>query len=192
MAKSRKYLACLLAVMMIFSLLPLQAAMATEAETAGEECTHPEESIVVDEAVAATCEEAGLTEGSHCGLCNAVLVEQEVVEATGHTREEARRDAVEATAEAEGYTCDLYCAVCGKLLEEGAVIPKVGSEDVSEEEVCEHPEESIVMDEAVPATTQLYFSQSTIFLSPSAITGSSSTINTLYILIPSQLLPSYP
>lgn len=40
--------------------------------------------VVVDKAVEANCTETGLTEGSHCGRCNVVLVEQEVVPAKGH------------------------------------------------------------------------------------------------------------
>ena len=41
--------------------------------------------VVVDAAVAPTCTETGLTEGSHCSVCNAVITAQEVVPATGHT-----------------------------------------------------------------------------------------------------------
>ncbi len=39
---------------------------------------------VTDAAVAPTCTETGLTEGSHCSVCNKVLVAQEVVAALGH------------------------------------------------------------------------------------------------------------
>ena len=41
--------------------------------------------VVVDEAVAPTCTESGLTEGSHCSVCNEVIKAQEEVAALGHT-----------------------------------------------------------------------------------------------------------
>lgn len=40
---------------------------------------------VVDKAVEPTCTKTGLTEGRHCSVCNAVLVEQKVVPALGFT-----------------------------------------------------------------------------------------------------------
>ena len=40
---------------------------------------------VVDKAVEPTCTKTGLTEGKHCSVCSAVLVEQKVVPAKGHS-----------------------------------------------------------------------------------------------------------
>jgi len=48
------------------------------------QCEHE---IVVDKAKAATCTETGLTEGSHCSKCNAVLVEQKEIARKGHSLE---------------------------------------------------------------------------------------------------------
>ena len=39
---------------------------------------------VKDAAVEATCEKDGLTEGSHCSVCNKVITEQKKIPATGH------------------------------------------------------------------------------------------------------------
>ena len=40
---------------------------------------------VVDNAVKATCTKTGLSEGSHCSVCNEVLVSQKKISATGHS-----------------------------------------------------------------------------------------------------------
>ena len=42
---------------------------------------------VTDVAVAPTCTESGLTEGSHCSICNEVLVAQQTIDALGHDYE---------------------------------------------------------------------------------------------------------
>ena len=64
--------------------------------------------VVTDDAVAATCTETGLTEGSHCSKCGEVLVAQDVVPATGHATE----------VEYWTYNNDLYLVpVCGCLTE---------------------------------------------------------------------------
>ena len=64
---------------------------------------------VVDKAVAATCTADGYTEGKHCSVCNAVIVAQEKIAATGHKYVET---VVEPSYSNRGYT--LYeCSVCG-------------------------------------------------------------------------------
>ena len=44
---------------------------------------------VVDDAVAPTCTESGLTEGKHCSVCNAVIIAQEVIDPLGHDMSES-------------------------------------------------------------------------------------------------------
>ncbi len=86
-------------------------------ETKGEALGHVE---VIDAAVSATCDEAGKTEGKHCSRCNAVLVAQEVVPATGH--DYAETVTKEATC-TEGGKKTVTCNTCGETHEE-EIAPK--------------------------------------------------------------------
>ena len=70
--------------------------------------------IVKDVAVAPTCTETDLTEGSHCGDCNKILIAQEVVSSTNHT--EVIDPAVAATCTETGLTEGSHCSVCNKIL----------------------------------------------------------------------------
>ena len=70
--------------------------------------------IVKDVAVAPTCTTTGLTEGSHCGDCNKILIAQEVVSSTNHT--EVIDPAVAATCTETGLTEGSHCSVCNKIL----------------------------------------------------------------------------
>ncbi|MBQ6863700.1 MAG: InlB B-repeat-containing protein [Clostridia bacterium] len=73
---------------------------------------------VIDNAVAPTCTETGLTEGKHCSVCDKVLVAQEVVDALGHTAADAvKENVVAATCEEDGsYDNVVRCSVCKEIL----------------------------------------------------------------------------
>ena len=93
---------------------------------------------VTDTAVAATCKDTGLTEGSHCSVCNEVLVAQTVAPKTeDHTP--VIDAAVPATCKDTGLTEGSHCSVCNEVLVAQTVAPK--TED-----------HTPVIDAAVPAT----------------------------------------
>jgi uncharacterized protein with PIN domain len=77
---------------------------------------------VKDKAVAATCTQTGLTEGSHCEVCEAVLVQQEETPKTDHNP--VKDKAVAATCAKTGLTEGSHCKDCGKVLEEQETVPK--------------------------------------------------------------------
>ena len=76
---------------------------------------------VTDAAVAATCTEAGKTEGSHCSVCGEVLVAQQTIHVKEHTV--VKDGAVAATTSSTGLTEGSHCSVCGKVIVAQKVIP---------------------------------------------------------------------
>ncbi|MGM9552706.1 MAG: Ig domain-containing protein [Faecousia sp.] len=54
-------------------------------ETRTQEIAAADHTVVTDAAVAPSCTESGLTEGSHCEVCGVTIVAQEVITATGHS-----------------------------------------------------------------------------------------------------------
>ena len=77
---------------------------------------------VTDAAVSATCENTGLTEGSHCSVCNKVLVKQTVVPVTDDHKI-VTDAAAAATCKDTGLTAGSHCSVCKKVLVKQTVVP---------------------------------------------------------------------
>ena len=98
------------------------------AHTYTEEITATGHTVVVDKAVAADCTNTGLTEGSHCSVCNQVLVEQNVVDALGHT--EVVDKAVAATCTTTGLTEGKHCSVCNAVIIAQAETAALGHTEV--------------------------------------------------------------
>lgn len=85
--------------------------------------------IVTDDAVAATCVATGLTAGSHCADCKAVIVAQQQtpIDKNNHVGEiKTGVNAKEATRGEDGYTGDSVCSACNDVVEKGQVIPATG------------------------------------------------------------------
>jgi len=73
----------------------------------GEMLAHAE---VTDVAVEPTCTETGLTEGKHCSVCNEVIIEQEIIQASGHDCEQY--EAKEPTCVEFGWLAYENCKNC--------------------------------------------------------------------------------
>ncbi len=110
--------------------LPLDV---TGAEFSG--CKH---NVVTDAAVAPTCTTTGLTEGSHCSICNEVFVAQTVVDALGHTV--VTDAAVAPGCETTGLTEGSHCSVCNEVLTAQDVVDALGhaySWVIDEDSTCD-------------------------------------------------------
>ena len=89
---------------------------------------------VTDPAVAPTCTETGLTEGSHCSVCGKTLTAQQVVPAKGHTP--VTDKAVAATCTKSGLTEGSHCSVCNAILTAQQTVPAKGHTPVTDPAVA--------------------------------------------------------
>lgn len=90
---------------------------------------------VIDKGYDSTCSETGLTDGSHCSVCNTVIKKQEVVEKKNHTWTDATYDKPKT------------CSVCNAT--EGDVLPKPTSIKVDSNSVSVYVGESIKLNHSV-------------------------------------------
>ena len=93
-----------------------------------EEGTPVPHTEVIDEGYDATCAETGLTEGSHCSVCNEVIVAQEIIEKLAHT--EVIDEGYDATCTESGLTEGSHCLVCNEVIVAQVVIDALGHTEV--------------------------------------------------------------
>jgi len=117
---------------------------------------------------AATCTEAGLTDGAVCSVCDAVLTAQEVIPALGHTEKEVA--AVPATCTEAGLTAGVVCEVCEAVVSGCEAVEALGHDEVIDEakaatctetgltegKHCGRCEEVLTAQEVVPAAGHDY------------------------------------
>ncbi len=96
---------------------------------------HTGHKSVIDEAVAPSCTDTGLTEGQHCSECGEVTLKQEVVDALGHT--EVIDEAVAPSCTETGLTEGKHCSVCNEILKAQEVVSAAGHK-LGEDADCTH------------------------------------------------------
>lgn len=79
---------------------------------------------VIDAEIIPTCTANGMTEGSHCTVCQAILLPQQVIAALGHTP--VVDVAILPTCTTEGKSSGSHCAVCETVFVPQQIIAPLG------------------------------------------------------------------
>lgn len=88
----------------------------------GDYCTNGlEHTLVVDSSVAATCTVPGISEGTHCSVCNKIFIEQKPIPAKGHSI--VIDEEVNPTCSHTGLTEGKHCSVCNEIIVKQNIIP---------------------------------------------------------------------
>lgn len=98
-----------------------------ETHTKTETVTAIGHTAVKDEAVAATCTDTGKAEGSHCSVCNEVLVAQDTIPALGHSTTAVA--AKESTCTEHGHDPYWQCSRCESLFSDEDATIQIQSPD---------------------------------------------------------------
>ncbi len=130
---------------------------------------------VVDETVEPTCTEPGLTEGSHCFICDEVIVAQQVIEATGHNT--VTTLPVDPTVTESGLTEGYHCSICGLVFKEQEPVRPLGyTINLDSEKVFACYDDTILFAPAGDTVTYQWYATNNADLSKSvAVRGATST-----------------
>ena len=147
--------------------------------------------LVVDDAVAPSCTETGLTEGSHCSRCSYVEVAQQTVPATGHSKGEAANctDAgvciycgheMEAALGHNHVVVPSVAPTCTTTgLTEGIICDRCGYEEVKQEIVPVIPHTEAIDEAVAPTCTETGLSEGKHCSVCNAVIVSQSTVAAL-------------
>ena len=98
----------------------------------GIDCPHSKVGVL--EAVEATCQKEGLSEGSYCRGCGITLVKQQKTPKAPH--KEVPTEEIKPTCTTLGYAGGTHCSVCNEVIEEARPVSRTDHTEVANEYVA--------------------------------------------------------